>query len=206
IADGKIRLSDFGLDITPQTLRDAISTSSWRKSARGRRALANLTIVRGPAIAVRRHTARYEAAVVADVIREQLLEARVSFSFETVMSHHSKIEFMQRANEARYSCYLYYVCTEDPLINAERVKMREQEGGHGVPDEKIGSRYIRSLQLLPQAISLSYRAFIFDNSRKTSDSGVDAGDLLFLEYKQGELRQRHRTRLPGWMLKHAPGI
>jgi len=37
-------------------------------------------------------------------------------------------------------------------------------GGHDVPQEKIVSRYYRSLELLPEAVKYSNRAYIFDNS------------------------------------------
>lgn len=39
----------------------------------------------------------YFASVIADFIRQRLLEKGVSFTFETVMSHPSKVEFMQDA-------------------------------------------------------------------------------------------------------------
>jgi predicted ABC-type ATPase len=59
---------------------------------------------------------------------------------------------------------LYYVATEDPIINISRVKHRVKLGGHSVPEDKIISRYHRSLALLMDAVSHSNRAYIFDNS------------------------------------------
>jgi predicted ABC-type ATPase len=60
---------------------------------------------------------------------------------------------------------LYYVATENPEINVDRVNYRVnflQE--HSVPEDKIRSRYARSLALLPRAILYSNRAFFFDTS------------------------------------------
>jgi predicted ABC-type ATPase len=37
-------------------------------------------------------------------------------------------------------------------------------GGHSVPEDKIVSRYQRSLDLLFDAVRFSHRAYIFDNS------------------------------------------
>ena len=46
-----------------------------------------------------------------------------------------------------------------------RVKARVNLGGHDVPEEKIVSRYARSLNLLMDAVKHSNRAYLFDNSR-----------------------------------------
>jgi predicted ABC-type ATPase len=106
----------------------------------------------------------YAAAGLADWLREELLAARSSFSFETVMSHRSKIAFLQRAREAGYRTYLYFVATSRPGLNLERVQDRVDLGGHSVPFDKLIQRYFRSLQLLPDALAHCTRAFIFDNS------------------------------------------
>lgn len=42
----------------------------------------------------------YLAADLADFIRKELVEARISFTFETVMSHQSKIDFMKTSKAA----------------------------------------------------------------------------------------------------------
>jgi predicted ABC-type ATPase len=106
----------------------------------------------------------YFASVAADFLRQKLLEKRVSFSFETVMSSPDKVAFLEKAQGAGYRTYLYYIATEDPAINVARVKARVRLGGHDVPEEKIASRYRRSLNLLPEAIRYTNRAYVFDNS------------------------------------------
>lgn len=106
----------------------------------------------------------YFASVLSDFIRHQLLRAGKSFTFETVMSSPDKVEFMRRAREQGFRTYLYFVATEDPEINVERVRNRVLNGGHPVPEDKIISRYHRSLELLPAAVEQSSRAYVFDNS------------------------------------------
>lgn len=107
----------------------------------------------------------YLASVTVDFIRHKLIKTGVSFSFETVMSSPDKIEFLRKAKTTGYRTYLYYVATEDPEINISRVRQRVMMGGHSVPEEKIISRYGRSLDLLMQAVQATNRAFIFDNSK-----------------------------------------
>ncbi len=106
------------------------------------------------------------AQIIADYLRKKLLAEKRKFSFETVFSHNSKLEIMQDAAEAGYIVYLYFISTESPEINKFRVKkVRVEEGGHDVPEDKIESRYYRSLNYLFEAAQLSYQTFFFDNSR-----------------------------------------
>lgn len=107
----------------------------------------------------------YFASVAADFLRRKLLENRVSFSFETVMSSPDKVALLEKARLAGYRTYLYYIATDDPAINVARVKARVNLGGHDVPEDKITQRYGRSLDLLLDAVRHTNRAYLFDNSR-----------------------------------------
>lgn len=111
----------------------------------------------------------YFASVIADFIRQKLIETKKSFTLETVMSSPDKIELLQKAQATGYRTYLYYIATEDPSINVSRVQHRVKMGNHDVPKDKIISRYERSLSLLLNAIRHTNRAYVFDNSEsKTS--------------------------------------
>ena len=74
------------------------------------------------------------------------------------------VEFMRKARAAGFRTYLYFVATEDADINVARVEHRVAMGGHPVPEDKIRSRYQRSLGLLFDAVTCTDRAYIFDNS------------------------------------------
>lgn len=106
----------------------------------------------------------YFASVAADFIRRKLLDARADFTFETVMSSPDKVTLLAAARARGYRTYLYYVATEDPAINVSRVRQRVRAGGHAVPEDKIVSRYHRSLGLLFDAVRETNRAYLFDNS------------------------------------------
>jgi predicted ABC-type ATPase len=106
----------------------------------------------------------YLAAALADAVRQELLEEGQTFTFETVMSHDSKIEFMRKARERGYRVYLYFVATDDPLINIDRVNRRYEQNGHYVPPEKVIERYYKSIALLTRACEVAHRAYLFDNS------------------------------------------
>ena len=78
----------------------------------------------------------YSVAIVADFFKEQYLKHRISFSFETVFSHPAKIDILRRAQAAGFKTYMYFVATENPVINVNRIKERVALGGHDVPEEK----------------------------------------------------------------------
>jgi predicted ABC-type ATPase len=105
-----------------------------------------------------------QAQAIADFQRDRCLASKSSFSFETVMSHPSKVNFMIRAHDAGYDVTLYFVCTSNPEINIRRVENRVRRGGHDVPHERIVSRYWRTLELLPHAALVARRTVLFDNS------------------------------------------
>lgn len=106
----------------------------------------------------------YLASVLADAIRRELLDQGKTFTFETVMSSADKIDFMSEARHRGYRVYLYFVATDDPAINVDRVLRRVQQGGHPVPAQKIHERYVRSIGLMTKACNVAHRAYVFDNS------------------------------------------
>ncbi len=115
------------------------------------------------------------AQIIADYLRKKLLSEEKKFSFETVFSHHGKVEIIKQAKEAGYKVYLYFVSTEDPRINIYRVKeVRVAEKGHDVPEEKIRSRYYRSMELLYEAAQHCYQCYFFDNSKEGGDQTMFA--------------------------------
>lgn len=95
------------------------------------------------------------------------------------MSSRGKLDLLADARRIGCRTYLYYVCTDTPLVNQQRIANRVQDGGHDVPADKIISRYERSLALLPEAIRLSDRAYLFDNS--------GLSHRLFSEFESGQL-------------------
>ena len=108
----------------------------------------------------------YQAATVAAKIREDLISQGVSFCFETVFSHESKIDFLAQAKANGYKIILVYVHLFDSSLNEARVKQRVSEGGHSVPTEKIHSRIPRTMKHIKTALSIVDEARILDNSSK----------------------------------------
>ena len=105
-----------------------------------------------------------EAAREAEQIRELLLSQRKDFTFETVLSTDRNLDLIRRAKEAGYEICVVFVLTRDCEINVRRVRARVLAGGHDVPEDKIRSRYAKSLNNLSPLVRVADMTRIIDNS------------------------------------------
>ena len=122
----------------------------------------------------------YFTSFLSSFVRENLLGKSEKFTFETVMSHPSKLSFMEKAHDCGYKVYLYFVALANYEMNIARVKSRVQAGGHDVPEEKVKSRYEKCMDLLFPAISIADESYIFDNSGEHT--------YLIAEVKKSEMK------------------
>lgn len=105
-----------------------------------------------------------EAAQAADKLRNDLIDKKQSFTFETVLSTDRNIKLLKRAKEHGYFIRCIYVLTDNPQINIQRVASRKMAGGHDVPADKVVSRYYRALTLIPKLIDICDVCHIYDNT------------------------------------------
>ena len=108
--------------------------------------------------------ASYRAAKIAEHLRADLLVKGVSFCFESVFSHRSKIDFIAEAKAQGYEVVLIFIHLDNDELNQARVAQRVSEGGHSVPAEKIISRIPRTLVHVSRAIPLADEVYILDNA------------------------------------------
>jgi len=195
---GFINLNRFGLKLTQEDLdrflgRDQ-SKSLLRKAKESGHPIS-IAIRENMIVDKSRDTHSYEASLITSFIRYHLLENGISYSFETVMSHPSKLDEIDEASERKYRTYFYFVCLDDPLINISRVEIRKEKGGHGVPKDKIVERYYRTLTNLLPAIRTCEKAYLFDNSGETM--------VLIAEVFRGEVTiLLPENKLPNWFIQY----
>ena len=104
------------------------------------------------------------AAKLAEKQREDHLQNKEDFCFETVLSTPRNLNLLRRAKKLGYFIRCYYVLTVDPYINVYRVKSRVAEGGHDVPVEKIIERYDKALAQVCDVVEIADICHIYDNS------------------------------------------
>lgn len=136
----------------------------------------------------------YDAARVAQELRETLLAARESFVFETVFSDPAgdKLAFLGRAAAAGYTVVLCFVGIAGPEVSGERVAMRVSQGGHDVPPSKLVSRFPRTMANLRSAAATLPHVLVYDNDDLAHPF------RLVAEFEGGRL-VRPPTNWPAWV-------
>lgn len=107
-----------------------------------------------------------EAAMKAEELREKMLCEKKDFTFETVLSTERNLNLLMRAKDNGYFVRGIYVLTIDAGINVARVNAREALGGHGVPEDKIRSRYSKALALIPRLVEVCDILHVYDNTNE----------------------------------------
>lgn len=107
-----------------------------------------------------------EAAQKAEELREKMISEKRDFTFETVMSTDRNLLLLKKAKEQGYFVRCIYVLTANADINVARVSARQAIGGHGVPEDKIRSRYSKALALIPQLIEVCDILHVYDNTKE----------------------------------------
>jgi len=187
---GSLSISSFELTIETTELSHFFAASSLLQLHGLQSGSGRIQFQHGQITFPKAEMNSYYASVLADFVRRKALRESRSFSFETVMSARDKVALLDEAQRQGFRTYLYYVATEDPRLNVERVKQRVIEGGHDVPEDKIVSRYYRSLQLLPEAVRAANRAFLFDTS--------DDDPWYFAEVTDGNIIELKSDEFPNW--------
>lgn len=142
-----------------------------------------------------KQTHSYEASMITSFLRKHLLENKISYSFESVMSHPSKLDEIKYAKELGYKTYLYFVCLQDSDINVSRVLNRVQKGGHDVDPERVKRRYVETLENLLQVLFFVDRAFLFDNSTNEME--------LIAEVANNQIEILvSQDKIPNWFIQY----
>jgi len=195
---GYADLHSFGVETTGEDVLSFLKGSEFLRSHGFAGEVESLSFVNGRLYVPPVLMNSYFASVLADYLRRKLMESGQTFTFETVMSHPGKVTLLQKAQEAGYRTYLYYVATDDPTINVSRVATRVVLGGHSVPEEKIVERYYRSLELLVLALRFTSRAYIFDNST----NNVHGTHTWLAQITDGRTLELMTDQIPAWF-EHA---
>ena len=133
-----------------------------------------------------------KAAERATAMRYWCLETKRDFVFETVFSSDEKVDFVMKAKAEGYFIRFFYVCTNSPEININRVIKRYLNGGHEVPISKIISRYYKSLTNFSKIIPVVDRAYVYDNSVE------DRMPQLLFRTVDGVVHKRYVAVMPEW--------
>jgi predicted ABC-type ATPase len=129
-----------------------------------------------------------------ELLRNGLLENRVSFGFETVASTQEKIDFIKKAKEKGYKIEVVFVSLDSAELCYQRVQKRVEKGGHNVERSKVFSRYERTMNYLKDYIEIADTAYVYDNSGEFP--------MLVFSKKEGEMKVVKEPSLIPWVEKY----
>lgn len=107
-----------------------------------------------------------EAAVRADEMRYRSIDKKEDFTFETVLSSQYKLDILKKAKSEGYFIKCIFVLTVDPSVNVARVAARVANGGHNVDEDKIRSRYKKSLDIIKGLMTICDILHVYDNTEE----------------------------------------
>lgn len=107
-----------------------------------------------------------DAAVLADKMRYRSIEMKEDFTFETVLSSHYKLDILEKAKSEGYFIKCIFVLTIDASVNVARVAARVALGGHNVEEDKIRSRYEKSLGNIRRLLEICDILHVYDNTEE----------------------------------------
>ena len=156
------------VSIEENILKNFLLTHSLNTKFDFRKSVSSLSVNKNSILLDGTLSNSYISAAIADYLRELCLENKQIFSFESVFSDERKINFIKKLHKSKYKIYLYIISTVSPFINIARINERVKQNGHAVAEDKIISRYHKSILNIKKAIPFAYRSFIIDNSQEYS--------------------------------------
>lgn len=106
-----------------------------------------------------------QAARSVDAAVAQHVKDGASFTVETVLSSPKYKTTVKEARKAGFNIGLIFVFTSRADLNVLRVSQRVRAGGHNVPNDKVRSRWIKSIDNLGWFASRADQLLVIDNSR-----------------------------------------
>ena len=131
---------------------------------------------------------------LADEERQASIVLRQSFVTETVLSDPfgAKVAMLEEARGLGFETWLFFIGISSAELSLARVHERvTSRGGHDVPQDRMRSRFPRTLANLPRAVARSSVALLLDNDLP------DAPYRFVALFENGRLIRRSE-RTPDW--------
>ena len=120
----------------------------------------------------------------SEIYRETVkgfMESNADFMIESNLAESRSYEWISLLKRKNYQIILYYLSTDDVLINIGRVQRRVKEGGHDIAEGIIRSRYSQSHSYLKTKLSEFKEVYLIDNSNDASQVQVKLVDGVIVE-------------------------
>ena len=130
---------------------------------------------------------------------DELVAARVTFSFETTLAARSYRTSILKWRSLGYRVVLHFIWLPSPELAIQRVAKRVREGGHNIPETVVRRRYARGLaNLLDLYIPIVTIVCVYDGSAfpPVPIAEIEGEKKRVLDYHGWERVQLHRKEAP----------
>ena len=117
-------------------------------------------------------------------IVKKYIELNADFMIESNLADTRSYEWISLLKRKNYQIVLYYLSTDDVMINIGRVQRRVKEGGHDIPESIIRTRYSQSHSYLKTKLSEFKEVYLIDNSTDASQVQIKLKDGVIVEKTQ----------------------
>lgn len=97
---------------------------------------------------------------------DQFISEGESFHFESTLSGASTMRMLENAKASGFSTVLHFVGIDGFDKAIERVRHRVEQGGHGIDDRALITRYKRIPENLRRILPFCDKAYFYDNTEK----------------------------------------
>jgi len=96
---------------------------------------------------------------------QDCISKNISFNQETTLAGRNIYRTILKVKELGYCVSLHYVGLENADLAVERVRERVKNGGHGIDENIIRDRYVKSFENLREILPLCDNINIYDNTK-----------------------------------------
>ena len=94
---------------------------------------------------------------------DECIAKKQSFNWEFTLISNYVIKVFRRAKEAGFQIRLNFILVDDVEMSLQRIQKRVENGGHGIPENVVRSRFDKQLINMEEALKLADMSVFYDN-------------------------------------------
>ena len=106
----------------------------------------------------------YASGRVAHEKIDECIANKESFNWEFTLISNYVLKVLRRAKDAGYQLKLNFILVDDVDVALKRIEKRVQNGGHGIPEDVVRSRFAKQLINMETALPMIDMSVFFDNN------------------------------------------
>ena len=120
----------------------------------------------------------YASGRVAHGMIDECISKKQSFNWEVTLITNFVLKVLRRAKEAGFQIRLNFLLMDDVNVALQRIDNRVKNGGHGIPEDVVRSRFERQLINLETAMTMIDLSMFYYNDKYLEVIGYATIDQL----------------------------